>query len=859
MRFGIQTILWGQNPADYPRMFDIIEDAGFEGVEFFQHPNSLPKLKELLPLLRDRRHPLELLGLADGSLKSRVEYLNQPVDARWMPDGWSPKAPYLYIDEWVSPVEELLRDGYRLAVHPHYLLAINSATEAFNRLEKNPKLLYIPDTAHSALKREDIIKGLSRYSTRLAAVHLKDWRPGFGRLSVMYARGFTELGTGTVDLARVMNYLRDNLKFGGWVVVEQDYTEGLAEKSVQDAARWLADWRGDEPRAFEFYPHPLKQKPIPEGAPPPITMKAVDQFVSQRLASRDVGQLYQRMAESIRESFNLEAVAIWSCSALQRILTLQGLAPAPKTELPDLTVAWEDISGALEADVLEYSRVHAGIRKAIQLPEGGCHALRLPVPSTWNPHHTRIVVDLFACRGWAGDSADSRSYLASSIARAFDSHLDRIAFSVAADLNLDATLAQDEEDFGRRLKALIKRRLHCDGVALFMADPSGTRLLPFVSPELVWNARPHASEQYYEKGDGFLTTEVWQSREPRFRNRHPLPSQSGPHKSSLPTKFPQPHRTLDMPIVDTEGRTSGLVRCVNKLTPAGNVCNFSDDDLVVLDHLLQQAIPTLRLRNAAAEEERRLLIVAHELKRPVAALCGVTELMQADAEDEKTCWSIPERSRKKMISAYRWSENLAALVLRSRYLSGKPEKQFSVVAKRTPLLGDIVAPTIAQLRWELRDRFGQAGIGDLRKFAEKRMKYDDFKAIPPLWVDRNMFQQVFFNLLDNAIKYAKYDPREFQVSITTGDEGRFFTLRITDHGIGIPEGMENLFQLGCRGPESFRKGEGSGVGLWLVRRLLELHNSTIEVEKPRNPTVVLIKLPSKLSKEGWTREDPITG
>jgi len=838
MRFGIQTILWGLKPADYSRMLDIIEDAGFEGVEFFQHPRNLPPLRELLRLLCERKRPLALLGLSGGNLKTRVAYLNQDARDWCAPECWNPKAPYLYVDEWSEEAATLLKDGYQLAVHPHYLKQISSASDAFELLKKHPGLLYIPDTAHSEIKREDIIRGLSKHSDRLAAVHLKDWRPGFGRASALYARGFTELGRGTVNLEQVLRYLQKNIRYQGWVVVEQDYTEGLAEGSVQDSARWLA--RRTELRpSLLMSPRPLQQTEFIDQSAP-ITVNAVHFFSTQRFASQDVGQIYQRIAEALAESLRLKAVAIWSCSELERILTLQGLAPSPQPEDASLTVAYEEFQ-SLDAGWLEPAGVHPAVQEAIDNVIGGGRAFRLPVQSTWNPHQVRIVVDLFT-ENWPTPSPESQNLLSQSVARVFDTHLDRISFSSAADLNLEATLAGDERDFGSRLKSLVRRRLQCDAVALFRTDRSGTRLKPFVSPELEWRDDLHPSECYYEDGDGQLTTLVWQSREPQFRNRKPAPAREKVSKCILPSNYKSHDRVLAMPIVDIKGEAIGLVRCVNKVTAAGNVCNFSDDDLVVLDHIIQQAIPTLRLRNAAEEEQQRLLIVAHELKRPVSALCGFTDLMTADVEDEKTRTLIPERTRRQILGTSRWSENLRALVLRSRYLTGTPDKQFVVLRQKTELMGEIVASTISQLRWEIRER----GL------PQSEMVYDSFHQIPPLFVDRNMFQQIFFNLLDNAIKYAKDDSSEFRVDIASGDEGDFFTIKVIDHGKGIPKAMApHLFKLGVRGPEAFRSADGAGVGLWLVSQLLELHGGTIKVERYADPTILRIELPRKLATENW--------
>lgn len=843
MRFGIQTILWGHDPVDYERMFDVIEDAGFEGVELFQDPSNMGSLAYILKLLSNRKRPIGLLGLSGGDLESRVAFLNQPVPDLYQGRGWDPKAVYLYVDEWTNEVEGLLRNGYKLAVHPHYLRKINSANDAFALLDQHPKLLYIPDSAHSTIKREDITKGLTKYSNRLAAVHLKDWRPGFGRASALYARGFTELGNGIVRPEVTLAHLRDHLHYKGWVVLEQDYTEDLVERSVQKAARWLAsqkDLTGFKSKPV-LIPTPIPQ-PLYVGGDR-INSTSLYEFYSQRFATIHVGQLYQRMAEELKVRFHLSATAIWSCSELEGILTLQGISPLPKGEPPDLTVAYEEFQEHVEMGWRSIRNAHPAILSAFG--DRSQRFYRLPVRSTWNPHCTRIVVDLF-CDDLFGkaDELSQGKVLSKAIARAFDTHLDRLAFSSAADLNLLATVAKDHEDFTDQLKALCKKRLKADAVAIFLADQSGTRLKPLArdEKELTWSPELHKVQHFYEAGDGQETTRIWQSREPWFQGRSgkPRPTEK-PTKCKLKSKYPDV-RVLSMPIVDTEGRAIGLVRCLNKVTVSQNVCNFSDDDLVVLDHILQQALPTLQLLDAAKEEERRLIVIAHEMKRPLAALSSALSLMMADVGDEKTQNTIPFRVRKQILSGARWSAQLESLVLRSSFLMGRPEKSFAVCRQRVLLKGDIVAATLEQLRHEFSER----------RFPSGTTWYDDFLDIPALYLDRPMFQQVFFNLLDNAIKYAEEDPKQFKVEIRTEDVGSSYTITISDWGIGIPKELgEALFRLGVRAPDAFRSAAGSGVGLWLIRQLVELHHGTIDLIHHAKPTSFRISLPHKLSNPEW--------
>jgi PAS domain S-box-containing protein len=87
--------------------------------------------------------------------------------------------------------------------------------------------------------------------------------------------------------------------------------------------------------------------------------------------------------------------------------------------------------------------------------------------------------------------------------------------------------------------------------------------------------------------------------------------------------------------------------------------------------------------------------------------------------------------------------------------------------------------------------------------------------------------QVFGNLLHNA---AKYTPPGGHVSVTLRTEGQEALVEVTDNGLGIRgEMLPHVFDLFAQSDDATRNGQGGlGIGLWLVRRLVELHGGRIE-------------------------------
>jgi CheY-like chemotaxis protein len=98
----------------------------------------------------------------------------------------------------------------------------------------------------------------------------------------------------------------------------------------------------------------------------------------------------------------------------------------------------------------------------------------------------------------------------------------------------------------------------------------------------------------------------------------------------------------------------------------------------------------------------------------------------------------------------------------------------------------------------------------------------------PLWVhaDTARLSQVVTNLLDNS---AKYTPRGGQLGVTVSREGEHGVIRVRDNGMGIPsDDLRAVFEMFHQVDRPDKVLGGLGIGLALVRRLVELHGGTVE-------------------------------
>ncbi len=94
-------------------------------------------------------------------------------------------------------------------------------------------------------------------------------------------------------------------------------------------------------------------------------------------------------------------------------------------------------------------------------------------------------------------------------------------------------------------------------------------------------------------------------------------------------------------------------------------------------------------------------------------------------------------------------------------------------------------------------------------------------------VDREKFQHVIFNLLENAFKYRDQN-RHCQVNIRAYKDGKNCRIEVKDNGVGIAENALDIIFLPFRRATNDTSISGSGVGLALCKRIVELHNGSID-------------------------------
>lgn len=140
-------------------------------------------------------------------------------------------------------------------------------------------------------------------------------------------------------------------------------------------------------------------------------------------------------------------------------------------------------------------------------------------------------------------------------------------------------------------------------------------------------------------------------------------------------------------------------------------------------------------------------------------------------------------------------------------------------------------------------------VGEESEITRQRGQKVEFtpSSVPATaWIDKDTIRMVFENLIDNASKYSE-EGQIIRVAVRV--RKRSVTVKVADRGVGInEEDMGRLFEKFSRihNPLSTQAG-GSGLGLYWAKKIVDLHNGTIEVEsRPGGGTVFFVHLPRLL-------------
>jgi signal transduction histidine kinase len=282
----------------------------------------------------------------------------------------------------------------------------------------------------------------------------------------------------------------------------------------------------------------------------------------------------------------------------------------------------------------------------------------------------------------------------------------------------------------------------------------------------------------------------------------------------------------------------GSLAAATKALGQGNPIAIPEDirvsEVRTLAAALGEAGEAIRERSGLIEREKEayraadrtkdefLAMLSHELRTPLAALTTAAHVLRVARDDNdkaRQARGVIERQTKHMA---RLVEDLLDV---SRVAMGKVTLQ-----RETIDLADVVENLIAGWR-----------------SAKRLARHQVTHATVPVWIDadRTRIDQIASNLLDNALKFT---PPGGKIEITVREQNGEAVLRVADDGEGlVPEAMGRIFDLFAQGLQGLDRSRGGlGIGLALVKHLVEMHGGTVQAasEGAGRGSVFTVRLPA---------------
>ncbi len=239
------------------------------------------------------------------------------------------------------------------------------------------------------------------------------------------------------------------------------------------------------------------------------------------------------------------------------------------------------------------------------------------------------------------------------------------------------------------------------------------------------------------------------------------------------------------------------------------------------EHLLAE-----QEKSAAYERARTDLVagISHDLRTPLTSVKGYIKGLRDGVAQ------TPERQRQYLEVAYRKACDMDVLLQRLFYFSRMETGNLPLFREEADL-GEFVARFATETRPELEQAGGEITL--------------ELSPGPhPASFDPEQMCRVLSNLKDNALHYSGADRPV--ISLTVERQGERTYIRFADNGQGVPEAdLPRLFDQFWRADQarSSRNGEGSGLGLYIARYIVEAHGGTIAARN-ENGLVFEISLPS---------------
>jgi PAS domain S-box-containing protein len=245
-----------------------------------------------------------------------------------------------------------------------------------------------------------------------------------------------------------------------------------------------------------------------------------------------------------------------------------------------------------------------------------------------------------------------------------------------------------------------------------------------------------------------------------------------------------------------------------------------------------------KLKEADRRKDEFLATLAHELRNPLAPLRNALEILRVKEADREGVSRVRETMEQQVTHLARLVDDLLEV---SRITRGKIELRRERVE-----LKEIVQSAV-----EMSRPLIDASRNELSIKLPHRPVYVEADSVRLI--------QIIANLVNNAVKYTE---RAGHIELTVAHEGADAVLRVRDNGIGIqPDLLPKIFDLFAQVDASSTRAQGGlGIGLTLVKHLVELHGGSVEAhsEGLGQGSEFIVRLPIAADDQSVTETQPKT-
>ncbi len=215
--------------------------------------------------------------------------------------------------------------------------------------------------------------------------------------------------------------------------------------------------------------------------------------------------------------------------------------------------------------------------------------------------------------------------------------------------------------------------------------------------------------------------------------------------------------------------------------------------------------------------------VSHELRTPLTSIRGFADTLMTSYD------KLSPEQRQKFLCTIKEQSNRLIKLVENLLTVSKMQSEKEVLIYKSINIEPIVESCIQIIKSQYKTHV---------------FSVESEQCLPFVLVDTDKFQQIVLNLLDNAAKYSP-ENSQIKVSIKQNTATNMVTIKIKDEGIGISQAhIDKIFEKFSRIDSPLtRKIQGSGLGLFITKSLVEKMNGKITVSSDEKGSIFAVEFP----------------